>query len=173
MKSVSFILWQRLAAEAAKKHLNAVVEATKGELQTKEEALAVSQAQCAAREEEFKTEVAAREEEFKTEVAAREEEFKTEVATLREASAKSRGVKGVGEVMATLRTRRAAGAFSRWSCVAVQQCEEKRVSALKDAERAQAVEALRQEAEKEKAQHEQSVQALKARQQERERRAVA
>ena len=162
MKSVSFILWQRLAAEAAKKHLNAVVEATKGELQTKEEALAVSQAQCAAREEEFKTEV-----------AAREEEFKTEVATLREASAKSRGVKGVGEVMATLRTRRAAGAFSRWSCVAVQQCEEKRVSALKDAERAQAVEALRQEAEKEKAQHEQSVQALKARQQERERRAVA
>lgn len=158
MKSVSFILWQRLAAEAAKKRLNEVVEATRGELQTKEEALAASQAQCAAREEEFKTEV-----------AAREEEFKTEVAALKEASAKSRGVKGVGEVMAGLRTRRAAGAFGRWSCVAVQQCEEKRVSALKDAERAQAVEALRQEAEKAKAQHEQSVQALKAHQQQRER----
>ena len=158
MKSVSFILWQRLAAEAAKKRLNEVVEAARGELQTKEEALAASQAQCAAREEEFKTEV-----------AAREEEFKTEVAALKEASAKSRGVKGVGEVMAGLRTRRAAGAFGRWSCVAVQQCEEKRVSALKDAERAQAVEALRQEAEKAKAQHEQSVQSLKAQQQERER----
>lgn len=158
MKSVSFILWQRLAAEAAKKRLNEAVEAARGELQTKEEALAASQAQCAAREEEFKTEV-----------AAREEEFKTEVAALKEASAKSRGVKGVGEVMAGLRTRRAAGAFGRWSCVAVQQCEEKRVSALKDAERAQAVEALRQEAEKAKAQHEQSVQALKAHQQERER----
>ena len=38
-----------------------------------------------------------------------------------------------------------------------------------DAERAQAVEALRQEAEKAKAQHEQSVQALKAHQQQRER----
>ena len=123
----------------------------------------------AAREEEFKTEVAAREEEFKTEVAAREEGFKTEVAALKEASAKSRGVKGVGEVMAGLRTRRAAGAFGRWSCVVVQQCEEKRVSALKDAERAQAVEALQQEAEKAKAQHEQSVQALKAHQQQRER----
>lgn len=158
MKSVSFILWQRLAAEAAKKRLNEAVEAARGELQTKEEALAASQAQCAAREEEFKTEV-----------AAREEEFKTEVAALKEASAKSRGVKGVGEVMAGLRTRRAAGAFGRWSCVAVQQCEEKRVSALKDAERAQAVEALRQEAEKAKAQHEQSVQALKAHQQQRER----
>lgn len=158
MKSVSFILWQRLAAEAAKRRLNEVVEAARGELQTKEEALAASQAQCAAREEEFKTEV-----------AAREEEFKTEVAALKEASAKSRGVKGVGEVMAGLRTRRAAGAFGRWSCVAVQQCEEKRVSALKDAERAQAVEALRQEAEKAKAQHEQSVQALKAHQQQRER----
>lgn len=158
MKSVSFILWQRLAAEAAKKRLNEVVEAARGELQTKEEALAASQAQCAAREEEFKTEV-----------AAREEEFKTEVAALKEASAKSRGVKGVGEVMAGLRTRRAAGAFGRWSCVAVQQCEEKRVSALKDAERAQAVEALQQEAEKAKAQHEQSVQALKAHQQQRER----
>lgn len=158
MKSVSFILWQRLAAEAAKKRLNEVVEVARGELQTKEEALAASQAQCAAREEEFKTEV-----------AAREEEFKTEVAALKEASAKSRGVKGVGEVMAGLRTRRAAGAFGRWSCVAVQQCEEKRVSALKDAERAQAVEALRQEAEKAKAQHEQSVQALKAHQQQRER----
>ena len=158
MKSVSFILWQRLAAEAAKKRLNEVVEAARGELQTKEEALAASQAQCAAREEEFKTEV-----------AAREEGFKTEVAALKEASAKSRGVKGVGEVMAGLRTRRAAGAFGRWSCVAVQQCEEKRVSALKDAERAQAVEALRQEAEKAKAQHEQSVQALKAHQQQRER----
>ena len=71
--------------------------------------------------------------------------------------------------MAGLRTRRAAGAFGRWSCVAVQQCEEKRVSALKDAERAQAVEALQQEAEKAKAQHEQSVQALKAHQQQRER----
>lgn len=158
MKSVSFILWQRLAAEAAKKRLNEAVEAARGELQTKEEALAASQAQCAAREEEFKTEV-----------AAREEEFKTEVAALKEASAKSRGVKGVGEVMAGLRTRRAAGAFGRWSCVAVQQCEEKRVSALKDAERAQAVEALQQEAEKAKAQHEQSVQALKAHQQQRER----
>ena len=158
MKSVSFILWQRLAAEATKRRLNEVVEAARGELQTKEEALAASQAQCAAREEEFKTEV-----------AAREEEFKTEVAALKEASAKSRGVKGVGEVMAGLRTRRAAGAFGRWSCVAVQQCEEKRVSALKDAERAQAVEALQQEAEKAKAQHEQSVQALKAHQQERER----
>ena len=158
MKSVSFILWQRLAAEAAKRRLNEVVEAARGELQTKEEALAASQAQCAAREEEFKTEV-----------AAREEEFKTEVAALKEASAKSRGVKGVGEVMAGLRTRRAAGAFGRWSCVAVQQCEEKRVSALKDAERAQAVEALQQEAEKAKAQHEQSVQALKAHQQQRER----
>lgn len=158
MKSVSFILWQRLAAEAAKRRLNEVVEAARGELQTKEEALAASQAQCAAREEEFKTEV-----------AAREEGFKTEVAALKEASAKSRGVKGVGEVMAGLRTRRAAGAFGRWSCVAVQQCEEKRVSALKDAERAQAVEALRQEAEKAKAQHEQSVQALKAHQQQRER----
>ena len=158
MKSVSFILWQRLAAEAAKRRLNEVVEAARGELQTKEEALAASQAQCAAREEEFKTEV-----------AAREEAFKTEVAALKEASAKSRGVKGVGEVMAGLRTRRAAGAFGRWSCVAVQQCEEKRVSALKDAERAQAVEALRQEAEKAKAQHEQSVQALKAHQQQRER----
>lgn len=158
MKSVSFILWQRLAAEAAKRRLNEAVEAARGELQTKEEALAASQAQCAAREEEFKTEV-----------AAREEAFKTEVAALKEASAKSRGVKGVGEVMAGLRTRRAAGAFGRWSCVAVQQCEEKRVSALKDAERAQAVEALRQEAEKAKAQHEQSVQALKAHQQERER----
>lgn len=158
MKSVSFILWQRLAAEAAKRRLNEVVEAARGELQTKEEALAASQAQCAAREEEFKTEV-----------AAREEGFKTEVAALKEASAKSRGVKGVGEVMAGLRTRRAAGAFGRWSCVAVQQCEEKRVSALKDAERAQAVEALQQEAEKAKAQHEQSVQALKAHQQERER----
>lgn len=158
MKSVSFILWQRLAAEAAKRRLNEVVEAARGELQTKEEALAASQAQCAAREEEFKTEV-----------AAREEAFKTEVAALKEASAKSRGVKGVGEVMAGLRTRRAAGAFGRWSCVAVQQCEEKRVSALKDAERAQAVEALQQEAEKAKAQHEQSVQALKAHQQQRER----
>lgn len=158
MKSVSFILWQRLAAEAAKKRLNEVVEAARGELQTKEEALAASQAHCAAREEEFKTEV-----------AAREEAFKTEVAALKEASAKSRGVKGVGEVMAGLRTRRAAGAFGRWSCVAVQQCEEKRVSALKDAERAQAVEALRQEAEKAKAQHEQSMQVLKAQQQERER----
>lgn len=158
MKSVSFILWQRLAAEAAKRRLNEVVEAARGELQTKEEALAASQAQCAAREEEFKTEV-----------AAREEGFKTEVAALKEASAKSRGVKGVGEVMAGLRTRRAAGAFGRWSCVAVQQCEEKRVSALKDAERAQAVEALQQEAEKAKAQHEQSVQALKAHQQQRER----
>ena len=158
MKSVSFILWQRLAAEAAKRRLNEVVEAARGELQTKEEALAASQAQCAAREEEFKTEV-----------AAREEGFKTEVAALKEASAKSRGVKGVGEVMAGLRTRRAAGAFGRWSCVAVQQWEEKRVSALKDAERAQAVEALRQEAEKAKAQHEQSVQALKAHQQQRER----
>ena len=158
MKSVSFILWQRLAAEAAKRRLNEVVEAARGELQTKEEALAASQAQCAAREEGFKTEV-----------AAREEGFKTEVAALKEASAKSRGVKGVGEVMAGLRTRRAAGAFGRWSCVAVQQCEEKRVSALKDAERAQAVEALQQEAEKAKAQHEQSVQALKAHQQERER----
>lgn len=147
MKSVSFILWQRLAAEAAKRRLNEVVEAARGELQTKEEALAASQAQCAAREEEFKTEVAA----------------------LKEASAKSRGVKGVGEVMAGLRTRRAAGAFGRWSCVAVQQCEEKRVSALKDAERAQVVEALQQEAEKAKAQHEQSVQALKAHQQQRER----
>ena len=155
---MSFILWQRLAAEAAKRRLNEVVEAARGELQTKEEALAASQAQCAAREEEFKTEV-----------AAREEGFKTEVAALKEASAKSRGVKGVGEVMAGLRTRRAAGAFGRWSCVAVQQCEEKRVSALKDAERAQAVEALRQEAEKAKAQHEQSVQALKAHQQQRER----
>lgn len=158
MKSVSFILWQRLAAEAAKRRLNEVVEAARGELQTKEEALEASQAQCAAREEEFKTEV-----------AAREEGFKTEVAALKEASAKSRGVKGVGEVMAGLRTRRAAGAFGRWSCVAVQQCEEKRVSALKDAERAQAVEALQQEAEKAKAQHEQSVQALKAHQQQRER----
>ena len=158
MKSVSFILWQRLAAEAAKRRLNEAVEAARGELQTKEEALAASQAHCAAREEEFKPEV-----------AAREEEFKTEVAALKEASAKSRGVKGVGEVMAGLRTRRAAGAFGRWSCVAVQQCEEKRVSALKDAERAQAVEALRQEAEKEKEQHEQSVQALKAHQQQRER----
>ena len=158
MKSVSFILWQRLAAEAAKRRLNEVVEAARGELQTKEEALAASQAQCAAREEEFKTEV-----------AAREEGFKTEVAALKEASAKSRGVKGEGEVMAGLRTRRAAGAFGRWSCVAVQQCEEKRVSALKDAERAQAVEALQQEAEKAKAQHEQSVQALKAHQQQRER----
>lgn len=155
---MSFILWQRLAAEAAKRRLNEVVEAARGELQTKEEALAASQAQCAAREEEFKTEV-----------AAREEGFKTEVAALKEASAKSRGVKGVGEVMAGLRTRRAAGAFGRWSCVAVQQCEEKRVSALKDAERAQAVEALQQEAEKAKAQHEQSVQALKAHQQQRER----
>ena len=155
---MSFILWQRLAAEAAKRRLNEAVEAARGELQTKEEALAASQAQCAAREEEFKTEV-----------AAREEGFKTEVAALKEASAKSRGVKGVGEVMAGLRTRRAAGAFGRWSCVAVQQCEEKRVSALKDAERAQAVEALQQEAEKAKAQHEQSVQALKAHQQQRER----
>lgn len=161
MKSVSFILWQRLAAEAAKKRLNEVVEAARGELQTKEEALAASQAHCAAREEEFKTEV-----------AAREEAFKTEVAALKEASAKSRGVKGVGEVMAGLRTRRAAGAFGRWSCVAVQQCEEKRVSALKDAERAQAVEALRQEAEKAKAQHEQSVQALKAQQQQREHQVI-
>lgn len=99
---MSFILWQRLAAEAAKKRLNEVVEAARGELQTKEEALAASQAHCAAREEEFKTEV-----------AAREEAFKTEVAALKEASAKSRGVKGVGEVMAGLRTRRAAGAFGR------------------------------------------------------------
>ena len=146
MKSVSFILWQRLAAEASKKHIREEMETAKGELQAKEEELSVSQAQR----------------------AAREEEFKTELSVLKEANEKAKGVKGMSDVMAALRTRRAAGAFSRWSCMAVQQCEEKRVSDLKDAERAQAVEALHQEAEKEKARHEQSLQALKTQQQERE-----
>ena len=146
MKSVSFILWQRLAAEASKKHIREEMETAKGELQAKEEELSASQAQR----------------------AAREEEFKTELSVLKEANEKAKGVKGMSDVMAALRTRRAAGAFSRWSCMAVQQCEEKRVSDLKDAERAQAVEALRQEAEKEKARHEQSLQALKTQQQERE-----
>lgn len=146
MKSVSFILWQRLAAEASKKHIREEMETAKGELQAKEEELSASQAQR----------------------AAREEEFKTELSVLKEANEKAKGVKGMSDVMAALRTRRAAGAFSRWSCMAVQQCEEKRVSDLKDAERAQAVEAMRQEAEKEKARHEQSLQALKTQQQERE-----
>lgn len=146
MKSVSFILWQRLAAEASKKHIREEMETAKGELQAKEEELSASQAQR----------------------AAREEEFKTELSVLKEANEKAKGVKGMSDVMTALRTRRAAGAFSRWSCMAVQQCEEKRVSDLKDAERAQAVEALRQEAEKEKARHEQSLQALKTQQQERE-----
>lgn len=146
MKSVSFILWQRLAAEASKKHIREEMETAKGELQAKEEELSASQAQR----------------------AAREEEFKTELSVLKEANEKAKGVKGMSDVMAALRTRRAAGAFSRWSCMAVQQCEEKRVSDLKDAERAQAVEALHQEAEKEKARHEQSLQALKTQQQERE-----
>lgn len=146
MKSVSFILWQRLGAEASKKHIREEMETAKGELQAKEEELSASQAQR----------------------AAREEEFKTELSVLKEANEKAKGVKGMSDVMAALRTRRAAGAFSRWSCMAVQQCEEKRVSDLKDAERAQAVEALHQEAEKEKARHEQSLQALKTQQQERE-----
>ena len=145
MKSVSFILWQRLAAEAEKNRMREVVEAQTAQLQTKEEELSASQAQC----------------------AAREEEFKAEVATLKEANEKAKSVKGVNEVMTCLRTRRVAGAFSRWNCAAVQLCEEKRVSELKDAERAQVVEAMRQEAEEEKARHEQSVQALKTQQQER------
>lgn len=143
MKSVSFILWQRLAAEASKKHMREEMETAKGELQAKEEELSASQAQR----------------------AAREEEFKTELSVLKEANARAKGVKDMNNVMMTLRTRRAAGAFSRWNCMAVQQCEEKRVSDLKDAERAQAVEAMRQEAEKEKARHEQSLQALKTQQQ--------
>lgn len=145
MKSVAFILWQRLANEAGRVRMTQIVEERNSLLEKKEEELEAT----------------------KAERQKREEEWKQEKASEAKKNLQQRAVLRLGEVMEEENLRKKAYGFNRWNWTTVKGKEARRVTEEKEREKTQVVEAMKAEALKEKEEHEQAIVALKSRQEER------
>ena len=145
MKSVAFILWQRLANEAARVRMTLIVEERNSLLEKKEEELEAT----------------------KAESQKREEEWRQEKASEAKKNLQQRAVLRLGEVMEEENLRKKAYGFNRWNWTTVKGKEARRVTEEKEREKTQVVEAMKAEALKEKEEHEQAIVALKSRQEER------
>lgn len=144
MKSVAFILWQRLANEAGRVRMTQIVEERNSLLEKKEEELEATRA----------------------ESQKREEEWKQEKASEAKKNLQQRAVLRLGEVMEEENLRKKAYGFNRWNWTTVKGKEARRVTEEKEREKTQVVEAMKAEALKEKEEHEQAIVALKSRQEE-------
>ena len=145
MKSVAFILWQRLANEAGRVRMTQIVEERNSLLEKKEEELEATRA----------------------ESQKREEEWRQEKASEAKKNLQQRAVLRLGEVMEEENLRKKAYGFNRWNWTTVKGKEARRVTEEKEREKTQVVEAMKAEALKEKEEHEQAIVALKSRQEER------